>query len=138
MGFLSGILGGGGLVSGAQGVANVIDKFVETPDEKRLAEQIRQKIMMQPNLAQIELNKIEAQHRTVFVAGWRPFIGWVCGFALVWHFILYDMLTWASKVAGSNVPPPELTGTKELISIVMSLLGLGMMRTYEKLQGKAK
>ena len=82
-----GSIAGGGIVSAAEGVANIIDQFVETDDEKRAAELIKAKLMMQPSLAQVELNKIEAGHRSIFVAGWRPFIGWVCGFALLWHFI---------------------------------------------------
>ena len=91
-----GSIAGGGVVSAAEGVANIIDQFVETDDEKRAAEVIKTKLMMKPSLAQIELNKIEAGHRSIFVAGWRPFIGWVCGFALLWHFILFDLLTWVT------------------------------------------
>ena len=68
---------GGGIVSAAEGVANIIDQFVETDDEQRAAEIIKAKLMLKPSLAQIELNKIEAAHRSIFVAGWRPFIGWV-------------------------------------------------------------
>ena len=78
---------GGGLVTAAEGVANIIDRFVETDEEKQAAELIKAKLMMKPSLAQIELNKVEAGHRSIFVAGWRPFIGWVCGLALLWHFI---------------------------------------------------
>lgn len=73
---------GGGIVGAAEGVAGIVDRFVETDDEKRAAEIIKAKMMMQPSLVQTELNKIEATHRSVFVAGWRPFIGWVCGLAL--------------------------------------------------------
>jgi len=80
-----GSIGGGGGVSAAEGVATIIDRFVETDDEKRAAEVIKAKLMMKPSLAQIELNKIEAGHRSIFVAGWRPFIGWVCGAALLCH-----------------------------------------------------
>lgn len=130
---------GGGVVSAAEGVANIVDKFVETDDEKRAAEIIKAKMMMQPSLAQIELNKIEAGHRSTFVAGWRPFIGWICGFALAWHFIVYDFLTWLTIVFMDSAPPlPQLSGTETLITIVLSLLGLGAMRTAEKIGGKAK
>ncbi len=87
---------GGSIVTAAEGVANIIDRFVETDDEKQAAAIIKARMMMKPSLAQIELNKIEAGHRSIFVAGWRPFIGWVCGFALAWHFILFDLLTWVT------------------------------------------
>ncbi len=130
---------GGGVVSAAEGVANIVDKYVETEDEKRAAEIIKAKLMMQPSLAQIELNKIEAGHRSVFVAGWRPFIGWVCGLALAWHFILYDVIAWGTVVFLPDGPrPPQLTGTETLITIVLSLLGLGAMRSAEKMTGRAK
>jgi len=130
---------GGGIVSAAEGVANIIDRFVETDDEKKAAEIIKTKMMMQPSLAQIELNKIEAGHRSIFVAGWRPFIGWVCGFALLWHFIIYDLLTWVTVNFFPHVTElPELSGTETLVTVLLSLLGLGAMRTAEKFGGKAR
>ena len=134
-----GSLVGGGVVSAAEGVANIIDKFVETDDEKRAAEVIKARMMMKPSLAQIELNKIEAGHRSIFVAGWRPFIGWVCGFALAWHFILFDLLTWVTVNFFPQVTEiPELSGTDTLVTVLLSLLGLGAMRTAEKFGGRAK
>jgi hypothetical protein len=68
-GKIFGSIVGGGVVSAAEGVANIIDQFVETDDEKQAAEIIKAKMMMKPSLAQIELNKIEAGHRSIFVAG---------------------------------------------------------------------
>jgi hypothetical protein len=134
-----GSIAGGGFISAAEGIANIIDQFVETDDEKRVAEMIKAKMMMKPSLAQIELNKIEAGHRSIFVAGWRPFIGWVCGFALLWHFILFDLLTWITVNFFPHVTNiPELTGTETLVTVLLSLLGLGAMRTAEKFGGKAK
>ena len=130
---------GSGIVSAAEGVANIIDRFVETDDEKQAAEIIKAKMMMQPSLAQIELNKIEASHRSIFVAGWRPFIGWVCGFALLWHFILFDMLSWVTVNFFPHATAlPELTETETLVTVLLSLLGLGAMRTVEKFGGKAR
>lgn len=138
MSFFSSLIGGG-VISAAQGVANIIDQFVETDDEKATAELIKARMMMKPSLAQIELNKIEASHRSIFVAGWRPFIGWVCGFALVWHFILFDMLTWVTINFFPHVTElPDLTGTETLVTVLMSLLGLGALRTVEKIKGKTK
>ena len=86
--------------------------------------------MLKPRLAQIELNKIEAGRRSIFVAGWRPFIGWVCGAALLWHFILFDMLTWVTVNFFPHVTDlPELSGTETLVTVLLSLLGLGAMRS---------
>ena len=124
------------IVSAAEGIANIIDQFVETDDEKRAAELIKAKLMMKPSLAQIELNKIEAGHRSIFVAGWRPFIGWVCGIALLWHFILFDLLSWITVNHFPHVTAlPELTETETLVTVLLSLLGLGAMQTVEKFGG---
>ena len=130
---------GGGVKDAVTSIADVVDMFVETDEEKRAAEIIKAKMMQKPMLAQIELNKIEAAHRSLFVAGWRPFIGWVCGFALVWHFIAFDMLTWVTVNFFPHVTElPGLTGTETLVTVLMSLLGLGALRTVEKMGGKAK
>jgi len=95
--------------------------------------------MLKPSLARIELNKIEAGHRSIFVASWRPFIGWVCGLALAWHFILFDLLTWVTFNFFPRVTElPALSGTVTLVTVLLSLLGLGAMRTAEKFGGKAK
>ena len=77
MGFFDSLIGGS-VVTAVEGVANVVDKFVETDDEKRAWEQVKAKMAQEPQLAQIELNKVEASHRTMFVAGWRPMAGWIC------------------------------------------------------------
>ena len=80
-----------------------------------------------------------AGHHSIFVAGWRPFIGWVCGFALLWHFILFDLLTWITVNFFPQVTElPELSGTETLVTVLLSLLGLGAMRTAEKFGGKAR
>ena len=138
IGKLFGSLLGGGVVSAAEQVSDIVDKFVETDDEKRAAELIKAKLMMKPSMAQIELNKIEAAHRSLFVAGWRPFIGWVCGFALVWHFILHDLLAWLAINISPETQVPELVGTEALVTILLSMLGLGALRTAEKFGGKTR
>ena len=133
-----GKLFGSGVGEAVQGIGNVIDRFVETDDEKRVAQQIKDKMLMQPNLAQIEINKIEASHRSIFVAGWRPFIGWVCGLALAWHFILFDFLSWATLVWYPEVELPQLAGTETLITVLLAMLGLGGLRTFEKIKDKTR
>ncbi len=82
---------------------------------------------------QSEINKVEAQHRTIFVAGWRPFIGWVCGFALAYNFVLRDMLIW---YFGQEGVPPALQ-MEHLMTVLVGMLGLGGMRTFEKLNNKS-
>lgn len=137
MGFFSNLIGGG-VVSAAEGVAGIVDRFVETDDEKRAAEIIKAKMMMRPGEVQVELNKIEAGHRSVFVAGWRPFIGWVCGVSLAYNFILRDLMAWLILNTGATASlPPELA-MEHLLTILLGMLGLGGMRTMEKMNGKAK
>ena len=80
-----------------------------------------------------EINKIEAQHRTIFVAGWRPFIGWVCGFALAYNFVLRDLLVW---YVGVESAPPALQ-MEHLMTVLIGMLGLGGMRTFEKFNNKS-
>ncbi|MBT5089848.1 MAG: hypothetical protein HOM24_02070 [Flavobacteriales bacterium] len=79
-----------------------------------------------------EINKIEAQHRTIFVAGWRPFIGWVCGVALAYNFVLRDLLIW---FIGPEQVPPALQ-MEHLMTVLIGMLGLGGMRTFEKFNNK--
>ena len=80
-----------------------------------------------------EINKVEAQHRNIFVAGWRPFIGWVCGFALAYNFVLRDLLIW---FLGQEQVPPALQ-MENLMTVLVGMLGLGGMRTFEKLKDKS-
>ncbi len=80
---------------------------------------------------QIEINVEEAKHQNIFVAGWRPFIGWVCGGSLAFHFMVRPI----AAVFGATVPSLDIG---DLIAILIPLLGLGGMRTYEKLRGVSK
>jgi len=82
---------------------------------------------------QTKINEIEAQHRTLFVAGWRPFIGWVCGLAFAYHFILFPII----RTIYPDVQFPELD-TEPLFTVLLGMLGLGGLRTYEKLKDKSK
>lgn len=80
---------------------------------------------------QTKINEIEAKHRTVFVAGWRPFIGWVTGIAFAFHYIVMPLL-----LAYTDIKPVEFD-TNSLFTVLMGMLGLGGLRTYEKIKGKS-
>lgn len=86
------------------------------------------------NSGQLKINEIEASHPSIFISGWRPFIGWVGGIALAYSFILMPIFVWIAKMNGIEVEPPRLD-SKELFDIVMALLGIGTLRTYEKFKG---
>jgi hypothetical protein len=81
---------------------------------------------------QTKINEVEAKHRTVFVAGWRPFIGWVCGTALAYNFVIRDLLIWA--VNPVEVPPA--LQMEHLMTVLLGMLGLGGLRTFEKIKDK--
>ena len=89
--------------------------------------------MMELVKVQSEINKMEAQHRSIFVAGWRPFIGWICGAVLLYNFIIRDLIAWVSP----DVMPPAIQ-MDQLITILLGMLGLGGLRTFEKIKDKTK
>ncbi len=83
---------------------------------------------------QTKINEIEAGHRTLFVAGWRPFIGWICGVALAYNFVIRDLFIWITKTADA---PPALQ-MEHLMTVLLGMLGLGGLRTFEKIKDKTK
>ena len=85
---------------------------------------------------QLDINKEQAKHSSIFVAGARPFIMWVCGFALMWQFLLQPMATWGLLAFSvRELPPfPELD-IGPLMTLLLGMLGLGGLRTYEKRLG---
>ena len=131
MGFLSSLVGGG-VVDAATGVANIIDKFVETPDERAAADMLLAKMAQRPGELQVELNKIEAGHRSLFVAGWRPALGWICAFGLGFTFLINPVIQWATGELGPELPHDIM------LELVIGMLGLAGLRTAEKAMGKAK
>ena len=83
---------------------------------------------------QTKINELEAQHRSVFVAGWRPFCGWICSVALFYNFVIRDLFIWAFQ---PEIIPPAIQ-MDHLMTILMGMLGLGGLRTYEKIKDKSK
>ncbi len=112
-------------------VSNILDKFVADKDLKLKLSHELEKEIVYLNRAQIELNKVEASHENVFVAGWRPFIGWACGVALVYHFLIEPIIQYILIINGSEFGTPEFDFS-QLSTIVMAMLGMSSLRTYEK------
>jgi len=75
-------------------IGNVLDALFTSDDERFDKQVVLARIAQKPSLIHAEISKIEAAHRSVFVAGWRPFIGWVCGVALAYNFVIRDLLIW--------------------------------------------
>jgi len=90
------------------------------------------------NIGQIEINKEEAKHRNVFIAGWRPFLGWGLSFAMLWHFVLSPILIFIFSYAGVTVPDLPTFDMDSLLTVLMGMLGLGGLRTFEKTKGLTK
>ena len=87
---------------------------------------------------QLRINEMEAQHGSVFVAGARPFLLWVCGFAFAWQFVIQPMGTWVVLVTGAELPPLPTLDFGPLMTLTLGMLGLGGLRTYEKRIGVSR
>jgi hypothetical protein len=123
-------------------VTGLLDKFIEDKDQKaQLAHELAtmaDRHAQDLALAQIEVNKAEAASGSVFKGGWRPFIGWVCGGAFAYHFVLQPVIVFAVLTAGVDLPPLPEFDMASLMTVMMGMLGLGGLRTYEKKQGITK
>lgn len=123
-------------------VTSLLDKFIEDKDQKnKLAHEIAtmaEKQAHEANMIQAETNKEEAQHRSVWVAGWRPFIGWVCGIALAWHFVLSPVIIFVAAWFNVTLPALPEFDMGSLMTVLMGMLGLGGLRTFEKTKGITK
>ena len=112
----------------------LLDKVIEDKDQKAalahelatMADRHAQELAQ----GQLEVNKVEAAHKSLFVAGWRPAIGWVCALGLFYNVIL-------ANIIGIWVDVPEIDTTL-LVPVMMGMLGLGAMRSYEKVQGVSR
>ena len=115
-------------------VTGLLDKFIEDKDQKAaLAHEIATRSENHAHEALkglLEINKVEAAHHSVFVSGWRPCIGWVCALGLFYNVILANIL-------GIWVDVPEVDTTL-LVPVMMGMLGIGAMRSYEKVKGVSR
>ncbi|MCF6197136.1 MAG: holin family protein, partial [Emcibacter sp.] len=128
---------GGPAIDAVSAVGNVVDQLFTSDDERAQAALLMEKLRQQPQILQAEINRIEASHRSLFVAGWRPFIGWVCGLGFLWAFILHPLFLWVVAVRGMAITPPEIM-TDNMMELVLALLGLGTLRSVEKMTGRSK
>ena len=124
-----------GIAESVIGVAGkVLDKFVEDKDLKtKLTHELKSQIVSL-DLAQAQTNLEQAKHPSIFVAGARPAIMWICAFGLGWQFVFQPVAVWCIAVSGIDVVLPIIE-TEGLMSLTLALLGLGGMRSFEKSKG---
>jgi hypothetical protein len=115
----------------------IFDKFVPDPQARQTAESELRSSLQLWDKGQTDVNAVEAANPNVFVSGWRPFIGWVCGLALAYQYVAAPLLMWvATSLHIAMAAPPKLDGM--LWELVFALLGMGGLRTFEKIKGVAR
>lgn len=122
-------------------IGPLIDRIPDPNERARAKEQIEgQMLAAMTSLVQgqLEINKVQAQHGSIFVAGARPAIMWICAIALGWNYILQPILSWGVFIAGVDIAAAPTLDTGELTTILLGMLGLGGLRTYEKRLGVAR
>lgn len=125
-------------------ISELLDKIIPDPQEREKAkielikaerasdlEELR--LALSADQMQVDINKEEAASSNLFVSGWRPFIGWVCGIAFAYHFILQPILAFAIANNGGKVELPAFD-MQTLSTVLMGMLGLGGLRTLEKIK----
>ena len=117
-------------------VTDVIGRFLPEDKEKRAAaeREIEKQLathLAKIDLAQLEINKQEAAHRNIFVAGWRPFIGWSCGIAMCYAYIIQPITIFVLAQTGNLVSLPTLD-LSEMMPVLLGMLGLGGLSSFEK------
>ena len=123
-------------------VTGLLDKVIEDKDQKaKLAHEIATMAdnhAHQLALAQIEVNKAEAASNSTFKGGWRPFVGWVCGTAFAYHFVIQPLAIFVLAYYGLEVPDLPEFDMGQLMTVLMGMLGLGGLRSFEKYKGVTK
>lgn len=132
------------LLAVIQGVGAIVDNLVTTEEEKMKLALADRAMDVQLLQGQIDVNKEEAKHASVFVAGARPAVLWAGVGALVYQFIVYPLLTWgwsllqAAEFVPRDLNPPPMLDIEALMVLMTGVLGLGGFRTFEKVRGKAR
>lgn len=115
-------------------IGTVLDRVIPDPAAAAEAKLKVLELAQKGELGQLDINKVEAASTSLFVAGWRPFIGWVCGAAFAYKFILAPFIVMLLEMFGVQVALPVLEFA-EVLPILLGMLGLGTLRTVEKVKG---
>jgi hypothetical protein len=116
----------------------IIDKVVPDADAKRRAQEAWQlrvlEIAAQESTQQSQTNTVEAAHPSLFTSGWRPFVGWVCGFSFAWICFGQPLFSWTYVLVTKQPAPVVELPTEMLMTTLLGMLGLGTLRTLEKIK----
>lgn len=122
-------------------VSGLLDKFIEDKDQRALLAHeiatLAEKQAQEKMIGQIKTNQIEAAHQSMFVAGWRPAVGWVCALAMLLNFILIPFINLGMEFAGQDIRL-DLIQMDTMMPVLLGMLGLGGMRSYEKARSVAR
>ena len=122
-------------------ITGLLDKFIEDKDQKaKLAHEVAtmaQKHAQELAKAQLEVNKAEAAHNSMFVAGWRPAVGWCCVLGMAGNFLVIPMTNFVLALMAVEVVIP-LIDLETMMPVLMGMLGLGAMRSFEKTKGVSR
>ena len=120
----------------------LLDKVIEDKDQKaKLAHELAtmaDKLAHEQQLAQMAINKEEASSGSLFKGGWRPCIGWICGIAFGYHFVLQPVIIFIVVLIGIDIPELPSFDMGTLLTVLGGMLGIGGLRTYEKQKGLTK
>lgn len=118
-------------------ISDLIGKAIPDKTKRMELEASIKAQMIDLQKAQTEINLEQAKHPSIFVSGSRPAILWICALGLAWQFFLAPLMNWAVVISGSTIQPPVIN-TEGLMTLTLSLLGLGGLRTAEKWKGVAR
>jgi hypothetical protein len=116
------------------GIRGIIDESFTSEEEKLEAHRKLVELEEAAKAMQVNVNLQEAKHKSVFVAGWRPFIGWVGGVALAYNFIIRDVFAWVLSVWWPLTEAPPVLDASQLFMVILGMLGIGGMRSFDKLK----
>jgi hypothetical protein len=125
----------GGVIDG---IVKGLDTLFTSDEEREAAKLKLLTTLQQPHILQAMTNIEEAKHRSVFVAGWRPAIGWISALGLAYQFLIYPFIGIINVYLDIPVDVLPVLQGEQLMTLTLSLLGLGGLRTYEKFQGLTK
>ncbi len=141
MGILSKLLGNTAAAP-ITAIGNIVTGIFGDKGEKLTHEEVMARIALQPALVQTEINKVEAGHRSVWVAGWRPGIGWVCALSLFFFYVPQYVLAtyiWIKLIVANEwVMVPYPVDNAGVMELVLAMLGMATIRSVEKLKGRTK